>query len=372
MGTVDSFDPLNDEMFQIIGSDGTLSGKDPSIPNELLKEMYARMNYARLADAKMLSLQRQGRMGTFAPSTGQEAAHTGPSMAMEKEDWMVPAFRELGAYLVRGIPLSSVILYYMGDPRGNIVPEDVRNMPLCVPVGTQLPHAAGIAYAMQLKGDPHSVLCFFGDGATSTGDFHEGLNFAGVTGAPVVFVSQNNQYAISVPRSQQTASRTLSQKAIAYGIRGIQVDGNDILAMYTATKEALELARSGKGPTLIEAVTYRLWMHTTADDPTRYRSQEELDQWKARDPITRMRSYLETKGLWNKEWEKELVDSQKKDIRTQVKIAESASPLSPDDMFMSLYASLTDTHTQQLSQLKDTLLTREIDEDAETIEGGFP
>ncbi|MBN1786520.1 MAG: pyruvate dehydrogenase (acetyl-transferring) E1 component subunit alpha, partial [Candidatus Methanofastidiosa archaeon] len=300
-------------MFGIIDQEGNLLREDPGLDEALMKDMYWWMILARMADEKALSLQRQGRIGTFAPSKGQEAAQVGPALAMTGEDWFFPAFRELAAYLIRGIPLQNVLLYFMGDPRGNIVPEGINNLPIYVPVGTQVPQAVGAAYGMMLRGRGSVVVCFFGDGATSEGDFHEGLNFSGVMKVPVVFICQNNQWAISVPRERQSASRTLAQKAIAYGIRGVQVDGNDALAMYLASDEAIRRAREGKGPTLIEAFTYRLSMHTTADDPTRYRKDEELERWLERDPLKRFRAYLEKRGIWSKQWQDEL-EAKAKDV----------------------------------------------------------
>ena len=359
-------------MLKVIDQDGHLVLEDPMLDESLLKDMYWWMLFARVADEKSLSLQRQGRIGTFAPSKGQEAAQVGPSLAMMDKDWFFPAFRELAAYLIRGIPLKNVLLYFMGDPRGNIVPNGVNNLPIYVPVGTQVPQAVGAAYGMKMRGESSAVICYFGDGATSEGDFHEGLNFSGVLNVPAVFICQNNQWAISVPRTRQSLSKTLAQKANAYGIRGIMVDGNDVLSMYLATKEALERAREGKGPTLIEAFTYRLSMHTTADDPTRYRKDDELNEWLERDPLKRFKIYLKEKGIWTEKWQSELEFKAKKLTDEAINAAESMGPLRPRDLFDYMYKETPIALKDQLEYLTRSIEEREIEEDAPKIEGGFP
>jgi len=369
---LDNFDLLADDMFQCLDKDGNLVAEDPGLEDSMLKDMYWWMVLARMADEKALSLQRQGRIGTFAPSKGQEAAQIGPAMAMSSKDWFFPAFRELAAYLIRGIPLENVLLYFMGDPRGNIIPDGINNLPIYVPVGTQVPQAVGAAHAMTLRNEKNAVVCFFGDGATSEGDFHEGLNFSGVMNAPVVFICQNNQWAISVPRSRQSASRTLAQKALAYGIRGIQVDGNDVLAMYVVCKEALERARRGGGPTLIEAYTYRLSMHTTADDPTRYRKEGELKEWMERDPLIRFKKYLTSRGIWTDEWQDRLEGEAKSVIDKAIDTVENMDPLMPGDLFEHMFEEMPAYLRDQLEYLKKCLDEREIEEDAEEIQGGFP
>ena len=290
-------------MLQIMDEHGAVRRPElvPSLAEEKWLELYKAMVLTRAADDKALQLQRQGRMLTYAPNTGQEAAQVGPAAAMEKNDWLVPAFRELGAWLYRGIPLKTVYLYWYGNEYGSHFPEGVRVLPIAVPIGTQLHHAVGIAMASSIKGEKDVTVAYIGDGGTSTGDFNEALNFAGVFNAPVVFIVQNNQYAISVPRKKQTKAESLAQKAVAAGIPGIVVDGNDLMAMYAATKEAVERARRGEGPTLIEAYTYRFGAHTTSDDPTKYREDSEVEQWKLRDPLRRMKAYLIDQGLWSDE-----------------------------------------------------------------------
>jgi pyruvate dehydrogenase E1 component alpha subunit len=294
---------LTGRMLRIMDENGVVQEPDlvPALQDEQWLELYKVMMLTRAADDKALQLQRQGRMLTYAPNTGQEAAQVGPAAAMGKNDWLVPAFRELGAWLHRGIDLKSVYLYWYGNEFGSHFPEGVKVLPIAVPIGTQLHHAVGIAMASNIKGEDDVTVAYIGDGGTSTGDFSEALNFAGVFNAPVVFIVQNNQYAISVARGKQTKAVTMAQKAVAAGIPGILVDGNDLFAMYAATKEAVERARSGGGPTLIEAYTYRLGAHTTSDDPTKYREDSEVEEWKPRDPLRRMKAYLIRQGLWSEE-----------------------------------------------------------------------
>ncbi|MCP4247341.1 MAG: pyruvate dehydrogenase (acetyl-transferring) E1 component subunit alpha [bacterium] len=270
---------------------------EPPLDADALLQLYRTMVLTRRVDERAINLQRQGRMGTYGPTRGQEAAQIGPAFALQREDWVVQAFREAGVSLLRGWPIERIFQFWGGYEEANVVPEGINDTPICVPVSSQLTHAVGVAWAMKLKGDPHAVLTFVGDGGTSEGDFHEAMNFAGAYGLPVVFVIQNNQWAISHPRARQTLSKTLAQKALGYGFDGFQVDGNDVLATYAIGREALDKARSGGGPTLIEAVTYRLGVHTTADDPTKYRSAEEVAAWEKKDPILRFTTYLEDKGV---------------------------------------------------------------------------
>jgi pyruvate dehydrogenase E1 component alpha subunit len=313
---------------------------EPNLPEEQLVAMYRAMLLARLVDDRQLKLQRQGRIGTFGPSTGQEASVVGPAFAMGKDDWFVCAFRELGGRLVVGDSITAQLIYYNGFEEGTIRPNgDGRMLPMSVIVGAQTLHAVGIAYAMKYRNEKSAVLVFMGDGATSEGDFHEAMNFAAVWNAPVIFICQNNQWAISVPREKQTKSRTIAQKAIAYEMPGIQVDGNDILATYRATKEALERAYEGKGPTFIEAVTYRLTMHTTADDPTKYRSEEQVASWRAREPLIRFRKYLENKGYWNEDKQVAIEEEIKQEIDAAVKAFEDRAEFKPDAPFDHVFGT---------------------------------
>ena len=320
------------------------------------------MLLGRRFDERMLRLQRQGRIGTFAPISGQEAAHLGAAATMRASDWMVPAFRETTAELLRGRTMESVLLYYNGYNEGGSIDQDSNTLPLCVPVASQILHAVGIGWSIKYRQRDEVAMVFFGDGATSEGDFHEGLNFAGVYQIPVIFVCQNNQWAISIPRSQQTRSLTLAQKAIAYGINGIQVDGNDILAVYAAATESVQRARSGNGATLIECITYRMTVHTTADDPKRYRADEEVAAWRKRDPIDRYQKYLINKGLLTdkkiKAEEKAIQDK----IQAAVEQAEERmkSLGDPMNMFDHAYADIP----PHLSEQKE-FLARELSEGTE-------
>ncbi|MBU0755109.1 MAG: pyruvate dehydrogenase (acetyl-transferring) E1 component subunit alpha, partial [Planctomycetes bacterium] len=297
------------------------------------------MFLAREADQRMLKMQRQGRIGTFGPCTGQEAAVCAPAMAMTGKDWFAGSFRELGARLMLGDTFCNYLLYHNGFEEGSVLPKKTRLLPFSIIVGAQTLHAVGIAYAMNYKGEKDSaVVTVFGDGASSQGDVHEAMNFASVWKAPVVFICQNNQWAISFPRSRQTASETIAQKAIAYGMPGVQVDGNDPLAMYKATREALQRAYRGEGPTLIEAVTYRVMMHTTADDPTKYRDEGEVEAWRDKDPLIRFRIYMEKKGLWDETYESKLQEEIKAEVDRSVKEFEAITGFKPDSSFDYVYA----------------------------------
>ncbi len=326
---------------QILDEAGTVDRKlEPKLDDDTLLRLYRAMTHAREGDQRMLKLQRQGRIGTFGPCTGQEASVCGPAFAMHADDWFVGSFRELGGRLVRGESLINTFVFHNGLEEGNVqAPGVTRLLPISIIVAAQTLHAVGIAYAMKLRGESAAVVTFLGDGGTSEGDFHEALNFASVWQVPVVFICQNNQWAISVPRGKQTHSRTIAQKAVAYDMPGVQVDGNDVLAMYAATKEALDRARAGGGPTLIEAVTYRLMMHTTADDPTKYREDAEVQTWWQRDPLTRFRKYLEARGLWNDDKQALLEEEIKKEIDAAVKEFEARKPVQPDAPFDHVFGT---------------------------------
>ena len=344
---------------QILDEDGNLDKElEPKLKKAELLQLYRHMSWTRVTDERMLKLQRQGRIGTFGPSTGQEAAQCGSIFAATEKDWFVGAFREHGTRLMRGETMVKQLHYYNGFEEGNVNPDGPgRNLPISVIVGAQALHAVGIARAMSFKGEKDTaVLCYMGDGATSEGDFHEALNFASVWQTPVVFIVQNNQWAISVPREKQTRSRTLAQKALAYDMPGIQVDGNDVLAMYVATSEALQRARAGEGPTLIEAVTYRLMMHTTADDPTKYRTSEEEQIWWKRDPLPRFRKYLEGRKYWNDDLEAKLLQELKEKMDAEVKEFEEApafDPVAPfDHVFGTKHAVIEDQRAAFLDELR--------------------
>ncbi|MDX1622962.1 MAG: pyruvate dehydrogenase (acetyl-transferring) E1 component subunit alpha [Gemmatimonadota bacterium] len=290
--------PRSVEWLQVLDEEGALDEEwMPDLDDEELLAWHRAMLLSRRFDERLLELQRQGKIGTFAPVRGQEASQIGAVAALEEEDWVVPSFRETAAAVWRGIPLEGLLLYNAGYNEGGEVPEGKHDLPIAIPVASQIPHAVGIAYGAAYEGSDEVVMVFFGDGATSEGDFHESINFAGVFGCPVVFVCQNNQWAISLPREEQTKSKTLAQKGLSAGIPGIQVDGNDPFAVYVAAGEAVERARSGEGPTLIECVTYRLSLHTTADDPSKYRDEEEVEEWEAKDPLPRLQGFLQERDL---------------------------------------------------------------------------
>ncbi len=343
---------------QILDENGKLDAKlDPKLNDEYLLEMLRWMRLARELDERMLKLQRQGRLGTFPPNTGQEAISVPVAMAMQKNDWFAGAFRELGGRLVRGEPLTGTLYYYNGWEEGNILPqEDLRLLPPSVVIGCQIPHAVGLAYASRYKGEDAAAVAFIGDGGTSEGDFHEGLNFAAAWKAPAVFIVQNNQWAISIPRKDQTASATIAQKAIAYGIPGVQIDGNDPLAVHVAITEALKRARNGEGPTLIEAVTYRLMMHTTADDPTKYRSKAEEEEAWTKEPLIRFHKYLRDKGIWDDAKEEKLAAEVKAEVEAAVKEFETPHDYPLDAPFHHVYGTehdeINEQHQEFLANVK--------------------
>ncbi len=342
----------------ILDEEGTADPDlEPDLEPEKLKEVYRAMFFAREADQRMLRLQRQGRIGTFGPSSGQEACVVGPAFVMNEKDWFVGSFRELGGRLARGEPLVNHLRYYNGYEEGTMCSEGTagRLLPVSVIVGAQLLHAVGIAYAMKLKGEDAAVVAFLGDGATSEGDFHEALNFAAVWQVPVVFICQNNQWAISIPRESQTRSETIAQKAVAYGMPGIQVDGNDVLAVMEATREALERARAGDGPTFIEAVTYRLMMHTTADDPKRYRDEADVERWWRREPLVRFRRYLEARGCWDEQAQEALEAEVQDVIEAAVGELERPFEVKPDAPFDHVFGTSHEELDRQRAELLDNL-----------------
>jgi pyruvate dehydrogenase E1 component alpha subunit len=337
------------EYLSILDSEGNLDASlEPDIGGDDLKRLYRAMLLGRRLDERMIRLQRQGRIGTFAPIKGQEASQLGAAFTLRASDWMVPSFRETAAMLWRGWPIEKLLLLFAGYLEGGQPAPQQHDLPITIPVATQLPHAVGLAYGAQYRGDDAVVMAFCGDGATSEGDFHEALNFAGVWHVPAVFVVQNNQWAISVPLKKQTHSKTIAQKALAYGLPGLQVDGNDVLAVYTACREAVERARAGDGPTLIECVTYRLGVHTTADDPTKYRAAEEVEAWERKDPLTRFSAYLQKKNLL----EDGVAESVDAEIAAAVQRFEAFGAPDPLGMFEHAYAERPPLLEAQRAQLE--------------------
>lgn len=340
------------DIYQIIAPGG---GFNEAVreSDDFLKQLYEEMVYIRMADDKCVKLQRQGRMGTYASLKGQEAAQVGSAHALEKSDWVIPAFRELGIMHLHGVALEDIYRYWGGFEIGSKMPENVNVLPVSIPVGTHPLHAVGIAWAMKMQNKKSVAVAYFSDGATSTGDFHEAMNFAGVFKVPCIFFCQNNQYAISTPRVKQTASKTLAQKAAAYGFPGMQVDGNDVLAVYAVMKEAVTRAKNGEGPFFVEAVTYRMGDHTTSDDPKKYRSAEEEKDWAEKDPIKRTKLFLEKRKLWDENFQRKIEESAAQKISKAVEAYEATPLQTPGDMFKYVYAKMTPQMTEQLQYLNN-------------------
>ena len=321
--------------------------------SEQLLALYRTMVLTRAFDTRAVKLQRTGRLGTFPSSLGQEAVGAGIGVAMNPEDVLLPSYREHGAMIGRGVSMLEQLLYWGGDERGSDFAVATEDFPICIPIATQVIHAAGVATAFKLRNQPRVAVTVLGDGATSKGDFAEAMNLAGVWNLPLVFVVTNNQWAISVPRAQQSGAQTLAQKAIAAGIPGCQVDGNDALGVYQAIRSAVETARVDRQPAVIEALTYRLGDHTTADDAKRYRSEQEVTDWWARDPIPRLRSYLLEQHLWSKEDEELLARSCESEVNQAVDDYLATPPPKATEMFDHLYETLPRSLQSQRDELKE-------------------
>lgn len=339
----EKFDPHEGKMLEIIDEKGNVKDEAllPDLDDEQLIKMLETMITARTTDETMMKLQRQGRMPTFPPNLGQEAV-VGTAAALEKgKDWMVITYRELASWLYYGYPLEKILTYWSGSEHGSYVPEEVNMTPISVPLSSQCQHAAGIAYANKYKKNDKVTLCYIGDGSTSQGDFHEALNFCAVNNTASVFVIQNNQWAISTPLCIQTKSPTLAGRASAYGMRGIKVDGNDCLSVYAATKEAVELARAGQGPAIVEMYTYRMGPHTTSDDPKVYRDESITEEWKKKDPIDRLEKYLINKGAWTEEQSEKLRADVVDNFKTTFAKIEELEDTPLDEIFNYIYAERT-------------------------------
>jgi pyruvate dehydrogenase E1 component alpha subunit len=354
---------LSLELLQVIKPTGDYVEKmEPEISKDELQRLYRIMVLARNLDIRGLQLQRAGRIGFFIGGMGQEAAHVGSAYALRPEDWVFPAYREIGAMLVRGITLKQLLNSYFANAEDVQKGRQLTNLfglksanyvTGSAPIATQIPHAVGAALAAKLKGDPIVTLAYFGDGGTSENDFHAGMNFAGVFKTPTIFFCQNNHWAISLPVEKQTASETIAVKANAYGFEGVRVDGNDILAVYRTTREAVDKARTGGGPTLIEAVTYRMGPHSSSDDPKRYRSESELAEWQKRDPLVRFRKYLEKKGMWSEAEEKAAQDEANAEIDDAVAYAEKLPKPAIETLFTDVYAEMPWHLEEQLRGLRE-------------------
>ena len=337
---------------RILDEDGSVdAGLVPELSEEGLRRMYELMVLTRTFDERALALQREGRLGTYPPNRGQEAAQVGSALALQPADWVIPSFREMGVHIALGYPMHRLFQYWAGDERGLQGPEQLNIFPICVSVGTHIPHAVGAAMAARYRHDPVVAVAYFGDGATSKGDFHEAFNMAGLFRLPIVFICQNNQWAISIPLKGQTATATLAQKACAYGFDGVQVDGNDPFAVYRATSSALEKARSGNGPTFIECLTYRVADHTTADDASRYRSPDEVAAWQKRDPILRLERYMEKQGLWNEDEGRRVREEATAAVDEAVRVMEGEAQPEAADMFAHTCATMSGRQTKQLGGL---------------------
>ncbi|HVE13979.1 MAG TPA: pyruvate dehydrogenase (acetyl-transferring) E1 component subunit alpha [Elusimicrobiota bacterium] len=347
----------------------------PSISKEKLLDIYRKMVEIRAFDDKAFKLQRQGRLGTYPQIFGQEATQIVPALCLEARDWLVPTYRGQGAYYARGMKLRQSLLYWGGDDRGARFDDNLNNLIFAVPVGSHMTQAAGLAWGAKVSKHDAVTLCYLGDGASSKGDFHEAMTFAGVLKLGLIMLIENNQYAISVPRAQQCAAETFAQKADGYGAFGIQVDGNDALALYKAVSEAVARGRKGEGPTVIEAVTYRLGHHTTADDATRYRSQAEVDEWKKRDPVVRLRKLLLAENALTEDSDKKLHAEAEVMVQAEVAAYEATPEPNPLDMFANNYAvapwNLIEQRAEFEEILKDKQSRNEVFE-LPPVEGRFP
>ncbi|UTR07300.1 pyruvate dehydrogenase (acetyl-transferring) E1 component subunit alpha [Alkalihalobacillus sp. LMS6] len=344
-------------MVQYIDQEGKWVSDEEKLSREQLRMFYYHMLRIRTFDKKAVTLQRQGRLGTYALFEGQEAAQVGSALALESNDWVFPTYRDHGATLTFGADMAKTFLYWNGRLEGCVPPEGKRIFPPAVPIATQIPHAVGVGMTEKRKGTGAISIAYFGDGATSEGDFHEGLNFGSVFKTPTIFFCQNNGFAISVPFEKQMNSETIAQKSVAYGIPGIRIDGNDCVAVYQTVKKAAERARAGEGPTLIEAMTWRYGAHTTADDPTKYRDQTISDERrKTTDPVTRLALYMKNEGLWDDDWAQSLEEEITAEVNEAVEKMEAFSKPDVNDLFDHVFATpvwpIEEQKTKYLNHLK--------------------
>ncbi|KIL50311.1 pyruvate dehydrogenase E1 subunit alpha [Jeotgalibacillus alimentarius] len=344
------------EMFQILDEEGKVVNEDamPELSDEQLQELMSRMVYTRILDQRSISLNRQGRLGFYAPTAGQEASQIASHYALEKEDWVVPGYRDVPQIIWHGLPLAQAFLFSRGHFKGNHSPEGVNVLPPQIIIGAQYVQTAGIALGLKKRGKDSVAITYTGDGGSSQGDFYEGINFAGSYNAPAIFVVQNNQFAISTPRDKQTKGKTIAQKAVSAGIPGILVDGMDPLAVYAATKEARDRAVAGEGPSLIETLCYRYGPHTMAgDDPTRYRTDDMDTEWEKKDPLVRFRKFLEEKGLWSEEKENEVIEKAKEEIKAAIKEADDTPKQKVTDLMEIMYEEMPNNLNEQYEIYKE-------------------
>ncbi|MEK7467709.1 MAG: thiamine pyrophosphate-dependent dehydrogenase E1 component subunit alpha [Planctomycetota bacterium] len=362
-------------MLQILREDGSANeALDPKLPAAELKTLYRFMLQLRIFDTRMLLLQRSGRIGFYGTATGQEASTIGTAYPLKDEDWIFPALREGGTLALRRYPIRLMVAQLIGNAidacKGRQMPchytdTERHYVAMSSVIATQFPQAVGAAMAAKIRGDKVVVMGYIGDGGTSAADFHVAMNFAGVYKPPVVLVCQNNHWAISVPLCAQTASETIAQKAVAYGMEGVRVDGNDILAVVTASRKAIEKARAGKGPTFLECVTYRRLGHSSSDDPTRYRDAAEVKAWEEKDPIERFRKYLSNKNIWTDAWQKQLETEINGEITAGVREGEAAGPPPVSTMFDDVFKEVPPV----LEEQRQDLLRQD---EAKKGDGAFP
>lgn len=315
-----------DQPLQVLNTEGQVVDQElmPDLPDDQLVDLFKQMVWSRIINDRTTKLNRQGRLGFFAPTSGEEASQMGSNYAMKADDFLLAGYRDVPELVKHGLPLWQAFLWSKGHVAGNVYPQELQAVPPQIIIGAQYVQTAGVALGIKKNGQPNVAYTYTGDGGTSQGDFYEGMNFAGAYHAPALFIVQNNLYAISVPRKKQTAAKTLAQKAMAAGIPGVQVDGMDALAVYETARQAREWIVAGNGPVMIETLTYRYGPHTlSGDDPHRYRTKEEEEQWHAKDPLVRMRKFLEAKGLWNDQLEKEYTDQVNQEVDEAMKQVES-------------------------------------------------
>lgn len=371
-----TIDEIKIQRLEVLNSEGKLDASiQIDIADDKLLEIYRKMVEIRAFDEKAFKLQRQGRLGTYPQILGQEASQIVPALCLKPKDWLIPTYRGQGAYFARGMKLRYSLMYWGGDDRGVRFPEENNDMIFSIPVGTHLTQAAGIAWGAKLRKDPSVVLTYLGDGTSSKGDFHESLTFAGQFKLPVIYIIENNQWAISVPRSRQAASKTLAQKSWGYGVNGIQVDGNDALAVYKAVSDAVARGRAGEGASIVECETYRMGHHTTADDASRYRNEAELDAWRMKDPILRLNAYLRSRHLWDDARQNQLLKDAETMIQSEVAAYESTPAPNPLNMFADNYAAAPWHLIEQRRELEELLKLKKNNAevpDLPPVEGRFP